>query len=86
MNRKHSVIVGAVAGCSLEFIEMIQICPMHTKGLCKNNFGDYGAGILAAGEARATSIPCQWVCEEQATKPAGKRPSQICRSYSCTSP
>ena len=27
------------------------------KGPCKNKFGDYGAGILAAGETRATSIP-----------------------------
>ena len=26
-----------------------------------NKFGDSGAGILAAGETRATSIPCPWV-------------------------
>ncbi|HEX9047980.1 MAG TPA: hypothetical protein VF988_13230 [Verrucomicrobiae bacterium] len=56
------------------------------KGPCKNNFGDYGAGILVAGEARATSIPRQWVCKERATKPAAKRPSQKHRSYFCTVP
>ena len=56
------------------------------KGPCKNKFGDYGAGILAAGEARATSIPRQWVCKERTTKLADKRPSQNCRSYFCTVP
>ena len=41
-----------------------------------NNFAFYGAGVLAAGEARATRIPRYWVCKERATKPAGKRTSQ----------
>jgi nucleoside phosphorylase len=56
------------------------------KGPCKNKFGDYGAGILPAGEARATSISCQWICKERATRPAVKRPSQNCRSCICTVP
>ena len=36
-------------------IPILRICT--AKGPCKNKFGDYGAGILAAGETRATSIP-----------------------------
>ena len=35
----------------------------------------YGAGILAAGEARARRISA-WICNERATKPAAKRTSQ----------
>ena len=58
------------------------------KGPCKNNFGDYCAGILAPREARATSLPLLPTRrdKEQATKPAGKKPSQNCRSYFCTVP
>jgi hypothetical protein len=36
---------------------------------------NYRAGILTAGEARARSIPAA-VCDERATKPAVKRPSE----------
>jgi hypothetical protein len=63
-----------------------RIVLVAVKGPCKNKFGDYGAGILPAGEAEATSIPWQWVCKERATKPAGKRPSQNYRSCFCTVP
>ena len=37
-------------------------------GLCKNNFGDYGAGTLAAGEARRGSMSAG-TCDRGATKP-----------------
>ena len=40
-----------------------------------NNMDNYRAGILTAGEARARSIP-EAVCNERATKPAVKRPSE----------
>jgi hypothetical protein len=50
----------------------------HSEGPCKNEFGDYGAGILAAGETRATSLPCQRVFQERATKP-----SQVGRATPC---
>ena len=40
-----------------------------------NNMNNYRAGILTAGEARARSIPAA-VCDERATKPAVKRPSE----------
>jgi hypothetical protein len=36
---------------------------------------NYRAGILTAGEARARRIPAA-VCDERATKPAVKRPSE----------
>jgi cell division protein FtsW len=60
--------------------------PPGPKGPRKNNLAGYGAGILPAGEARATSIPREWVCKERATKPAGKRTSQNRLSYFCAVP
>jgi hypothetical protein len=38
-----------------------------TMGPCKNKLGDYGAGGLAAGEARATRIPCQCLTTKTAS-------------------
>jgi len=41
----------------------------------RNNLSNYGAGILAAGKARARRISAV-ICNERATQPAAKRPSQ----------
>jgi hypothetical protein len=46
------------------------------KGPCKNKFGDYGAGILPAGETRARRISAA-ICNEQATKPAVQKTSEL---------
>ena len=46
---------------------------------------NYGAGILTAGKAGARRIS-EGICNERATKPAVKRTSQNCSSYSFALP
>ena len=50
--------------------------PTKAKGLCKNKFGDYGAGIFSAGASDEHTLLPTRRDEERATKPAGKWPSQ----------
>jgi len=58
---------------SAEILMSVTLKP--TKASRKNNMNNYGAGVLAAGKARARRIS-EAICNERATPPAAKRTSQ----------